>query len=467
MVKFMSDNYLLSNEKACELYKTAKNMPIFDYHCHLSPKEIYENKTFYNLTELWLLGDHYKWRLMRAYGIDEYYITGKASDKQKFLKFAEALPAFINNPVYHWAQLELKVYFDCVLPICSGNAEQIWDITLNKMKSGEYSARNLIKKSNVSAIISTDDPADSLEYHKLIKNNKLDFEVLPGFRPDAAINIEKPEFAQYIKKLGESEGIVIKDLDTLLIVIKKRLDYFIALGATAADIAYADFPKGKGKYNIADVALKAKLADNDVSDEYIEEYKFVISCELGKLFAEKHIVMQLHTGVIRNVNSNRYLALGADSGNDSVGNTVDIMSAARLFDNIEKATSLPKTIVYTLNPNAYYPIATLLNDFAGGAKGKMQLGAAWWFLDHREGIREQLKIYSVTSGLGLFNGMLTDSRSFTSYARHDYFRRILCSLIGEWVERGEYPNEQGMLVKLVEDICYNNAVKYFSKENGK
>ncbi len=463
MTPFMADSFLLNNLTARKLYKTAASMPIFDYHCHLSPFEIYKDKVFYNLTELWLEGDHYKWRIMRAFGIDEQYITGSAAPKEKFLRFAEALPAFIGNPVYHWAHLELKRYFDIALPICSDNAEKIWSKTLKIMADGSFSAQQLIARSAVKAVVTTDDPSDSLEYHLLLQKEPLPFKVLPCFRPDAAVNIEKEGFAAYIFKLADSANAGISDFDSLLGALGKRLDYFCINGAVAADIAIEDFPKGHGDTSAADRALKAALKGEKSLASDIEEYKFALIKALASMFAAKGMVMQLHTGVIRNVNSRRFSALGADTGIDSVGNAIDITAAARLFDSVEREGGLPKTVVYTLNPNSYYPLSTLAGDFAGEVKGKMQLGAAWWFLDHRDGIREQLRILASTGGLGLFNGMLTDSRSFTSYARHDYFRRILCDIIGEWVEKGEYPDDTDMLEKLVKDICYDNAVNYFLK----
>lgn len=464
MNKFMSDTFLLQNVTAQKLYNTVKDTPIFDYHCHLSPREIYEDKKFYNLTELWLSSDHYKWRLMRAYGIDEAFITGNASPRDKFLKFAECLPAFIGNPVYHWAHLELKIYFNLIIPINASTAAEIWDNTTRIMSDGSFSARKLIARSNVLGVVTTDNPADDLNYHKLLKKEDLSFQVLPCFRPDAALNIEKPDFTRYIANLGESAGTTIDTFDELLAVLNNRLDYFIQNGAVAADIAFSDFPKADGFKEIAEAAFQTALAGLTVSRAYADEYRCAVLKALARLFAEKNIAMQLHTGVIRNINSVRYTELGTDIGNDSVGNSVDIIAAAKLFDAVEKAGGMPKTILYTLNPSSYYPLSTLAYNFAGGIKGKMQLGAAWWFSDHRDGIREQLKILASTGGLGLFNGMLTDSRSFTSYARHDYFRRILCSVIGEWVEDGEYPNDPESLKTLLENICYNNAVKYFFRE---
>ncbi len=464
MIDFMSDNYLLGNDTARTLYNAVKETPIFDYHCHLSPREIFEDKKFYNLTELWINGDHYKWRLMRAYGIDERFITGAASPRDKFFKFAECLPSFIGNPVYHWAHLELKIYFNLTLPINAYNAEKIWNTSAKIMSDGSFSARSLIARSNVLGVVTTDDPADDLKYHKLLKKEKLPFKVLPCFRPDAALNIEKRDFPRYIEALGESAGVSIDSFAKLVKALNSRLEYFIENGAVAADMAFSDFPQADGLNEIAEAAFQTAISRQSVSASNAAEYRFALLKVLAVMFKDKDIAMQLHTGVIRNVNSVRYSALGADVGNDSVGNSLDIIAASKLFDAVEKTCGMPKTILYTLNPAYYYPLSTLAYDFAGGIKGKMQLGAAWWFSDHRDGIREQLKTLASTGGLGLFNGMLTDSRSFTSYARHDYFRRILCTVVGEWVEQGEYPNDYSALKTLLENICYNNAVNYFLKE---
>lgn len=463
MTNFMSDTYLLKGETAKKLYNSIKDLPIFDYHCHLSPKEIYEDRKFYNLTELWLEADHYKWRIMRQAGIDEKLITGNADPYGKFYAFCKALPAFIGNPVYHWAHLELKKYFGIATPISASSAKEIWDTAVKKMANGSFSARNLIKVSNVDTVITTDDPIDDLNYHKLLKKENLSFKVLPCFRPDKAINIENDIFATYIKNLSLVSGLEINDFDTLEKAMEKRIEYFVQIGARAADLSFLDFPCGCSK-ELAQVAFNKKMSGESLSKDEENAYKFEIIYILARLFKKYNFVMQIHTGVVRNQNTSRFNALGADSGIDSVANTPDIINAGRLFDKIELNGGLPKTIIYTLNPNAYYPISTMLGDFAGGIKGKMQLGAAWWFLDHRDGIKEQLRLFASTNGLGLFNGMLTDSRSFVSYARHDYFRRILCSIIDKWVDEGEYPNDEIGLYHLLADICYNNSKTFFSKE---
>lgn len=463
MNTFMNENYLLKNNKAIELYQIANKMPIFDYHCHLSPKEIFENKRYNNLTELWLLGDHYKWRLMRQYGIQEKYITGDANDKDKFFAFCDALPSFIGHPVYQWAHLELKMYFGITIPICKKNAEDIWFTTQEYLKNNNICPLNLIIKSNVKKIVTTDDPIDNLEYHKLIANEVKEFVVLPSFRTDRLINITKSDFSSYIDMLSKSSNTQINSIDNLLLAVERRIEYFSSFNCSAADCSFDDFPNGSMNIDIVNDALFKAMKGDKISLIEQQEYSFYLLVKLGELFKKYNIVMQLHTAVIRNQYTNRFATLGADIGNDSVANSININNASKLLDTISTSSGLPKTIIYTLNPNAYYALSTLMGDFAENERGKLQLGAAWWFMDHRDGIIEQLRHFAVTNGLGLFNGMLTDSRSFTSYARHDYFRRILCNIIGEWVEDGEYPDDKEMLTKLVEDICYNNAINYFKE----
>ncbi len=459
-MEFMSDNYMLKGELARRLYGYAAELPIFDYHCHLSPAEIYGDKVFNNITELWLDGDHYKWRVMRAYGADERLVTGGGDAYERFEAFCCALPSFIGNPVYHWAHMELKKYFGITLPVNAENAKIIWDKTLEAMSDGSFSARRLIARSNVECVITTDDPCDSLEYHAMLAKENLSFKVLPCFRPDRAINIEKEDFAQYVALLGKASGVAISDIDDLISALKARLDYFMNSGCAAADIAFTDFPK-EGSAELARRAFAKKMRGEKLEKDEEDAYKFEVLTRLAGMFFERKIVMQLHAGVMRNCNGKLFAAAGADAGGDSLANAVDVAAAQKLLDKIEREYGLPKTIIYTLNPNSYYPLATLLGDFWGGERGKLQLGAAWWFMDHRDGIREQLRITANTGGLGLFNGMLTDSRSFVSYARHDYFRRILCSLVAEWAEDGEYPDDENGLRELIFNVCIGNARRFF------
>lgn len=463
MFEFMSNDVFLTSDTAKRLYNEICDLPIYDYHCHLNPQEIYEDRKFFDIGELWLEADHYKWRVMRNFGIDESLVTGNASYKDKFFAFASALPSFIGNPVYHWASLELKKYFDITLSVSKDTADEIWDRTSKIMADGSFSARELIVRSGVDTVITTDDPTSNLEYHKLLKAEEKRFKVLPCFRPDKAINISAGDFAKYIADLKKCAQIEIDSVSSLMRALEIRLDYFIQNGCTVADISFENFPNAPFDEKRADMCLCDKLngKHTDVDDENC--YRAVVIASLMKLFSKKRIVLQIHTGVVRNQNTRRFKALGADTGIDSIGNTLDIVAGGRLFDYVESDCGLPRTIVYTLNPNSYYPLATMIGDFAGEYKGKLQLGAAWWFMDHRDGIREQLKVFANTSGLGLFNGMLTDSRSFVSYARHDYFRRILCSVLAEWVESGEYPNDESV-VTLAKNIAYFNAKNFFEGE---
>ncbi len=458
MKRFFSDDVFLTNETAKSLYSAVKDMPIFDYHCHLSPEEIYSDRRYKNIGELWLECDHYKWRIMRHFGIDERFITGDAEYKEKFFKFCEALPRFAGNPVYHWCHLELKKYFGIDLPICAANAEYIWTTTENMMQTRRYSARELIVRSRVDTVVTTDDPLSDLSYHTLLREEER-FSVLPCFRPDRVIAIEKEDFADYVRELSSLTDIEIDGIDSLVKALESRLLYFLERGCVAADISFENFPRKSLDRESADRALVSAVGRKRLNRKEMENYRYHIIAELSKLFARHDVATQIHFGVIRNQNTKLFREVGVDCGNDSVAGTMEVNNASALLDEVNVEVGLPKTILYTLNPTSYYPLATLIGDFAGRTRGRVQLGAAWWFLDHKDGIYEQMRILSATAGIGNFNGMLTDSRSFTSYARHDYFRRILCSLVGEWVERGEYHHMHAL--SLVKDVCYNNCKKYF------
>lgn len=461
MKDFMDDELMLDGAEAKRLYAEAEGMPIFDYHCHLSPKEIYEDRRFDNIGELWLEADHYKWRLMRQAGIDETYITGEASYEEKFFRFAEAMPLFAGSPVYHWTHLELKKYFGIEEPLCEATAGEIWRETSERMSGDEFCARALIKRSGVETVVTTDDPTSDLRYHERLRGEE-SFDVLPCFRADRLLAIEKRDFADYIAEMEKAADIAIDGFDALLAAISKRLDYFESLGCPAMDVSFENFPAESGDAKIADLALKKARDGQRLLSCEAGHYRAALLKALAAEMNARDMAMQLHTGVIRNVNGRAFAAWGADSGIDSIGEAADVSAAGRLLDGICRESGLPKTVVYTLNRASYYPLATLLGDFAGGTRGRTQLGAAWWFMDSADGIREQLKIYANTLGLGTFNGMLTDSRSFTSYARHDYFRRILCSLVGKWIERGEYPSGDAA-TELVRNICYFNARNFFGR----
>lgn len=464
MKNFMDDDFLLNNEVAVKLFhEYASKMPIFDFHCHLNPKDIYEDKKFKNITEVWLYGDHYKWRLMRSNGVDEKYITGDADDYSKFLEFAKTMPMAIGNPVFHWTHLELQRYFGVNDLLNENTAASIWEKVNSVLSSSDFSVRNIIKKSNVKILCTTDDPTDSLEYHKLLKEDKsFDVKVLPAFRPDKGINIDKDDFRDWVKKLGEASGKTIEDYEDYLDALNSRMEYFDSLGCRLSDHAL-DFVsyEESTKIKVNEIFKKA-LEGEELSKFEIDQYKTSVLQFLGRKYKEFGWAMQLHIAALRNTNTRMFRKLGPDTGYDSI-NDVDIaQKVAKLLDSLDLTGSLPKTILYTLNPKDNYVLATLMGCFQGeGIPGKMQFGSAWWFNDNIDGMREQMKTLANVGLLSKFVGMVTDSRSFLSYPRHEYFRRILCNLIGEWVDRGEVPYDIDLLGKIVQDISYNNAVNYF------
>jgi len=463
MKNFMDENFLLTNDTAVTLYhQYARNMPIYDFHCHLSPKEIYENKRFKNITEIWLYGDHYKWRLMRANGIDEKYITGNADDYDKFMAYAKTIPMAIGNPVYHWTHLELQRYFGIYDLLNEKTAKSIWERANEVINHDDFNVRNIIKKSNVKIIITTDDPTDSLEYHiKLKEQNEFDVKVLPAFRPDKGLGIEKEDFIPWLKKLEEVTGKEINNYDDFLQALEKRIEFFHTVGCRISDHAldYVFYQKSS-KQEVEKIFKKALMRQH-LTKEEIDSFKTYTLIFLGKKYAELKWVMQLHIGAMRNNNTKMYKILGPDTGYDSISDFTIAYPLAKLLDALEVEDSLPKTILYTLNPAANYVIATMIGNFQGGKiAGKMQFGAAWWFNDNKDGMIEQMKALANTGLLSRFIGMVTDSRSFLSYTRHEYFRRILCNLLGEWVENGEVPNDIELLGKIVQDISFNNAKEY-------
>ncbi|WP_072968221.1 glucuronate isomerase [Thermoanaerobacter uzonensis] len=463
MKNFMDENFLLTNETAVRLYhEYAKNMPIYDFHCHLSPKEIYENKRFKNITEIWLYGDHYKWRLMRANGIEEKYITGNADDYDKFMAYAKTIPMAIGNPVYHWTHLELQRYFGIYDLLNEETAKSIWERANEVINHDDFNVRNIIKKSNVKVIITTDDPTDSLEYHiKLKEEKEFDVKVLPAFRPDKGLGIEKEDFIPWLKKLEKVTGININNYDDFLQALEERIKFFHSVGCRISDHAldYVFYEK-TSKQEVEKIFKKALLREH-LTKEEIDSFKTYTLIFLGKKYAELKWVMQLHIGAMRNNNTKMYKILGPDTGYDSISDFTIAYPLAKLLDSLDVEDALPKTILYTLNPAANYVIATMIGNFQGGGIiGKMQFGTAWWFNDNKDGMMEQMKALANTGLLSRFVGMVTDSRSFLSYARHEYFRRILCNLLGEWVENGEAPNDIGLLGRIVQDISFNNAKEY-------
>jgi len=456
MKNFINDSFMINNKVGQKLYNDfAKDMPIFDYHCHLNPKFIAENKGFENITELLLGGDHYKWRAMRSNGIDEEYITGSASDYDKFMAWAKTVPYTIGNPLYHWTHLELKRYFDIDEQLSPKTADYIWNKCNELLKTDEFKVKQLIAKSNVKFICTTDDPIDSLEYHQQIKaDSEFKTKVLPTFRPDKAVEISRDTFLPYLKQLGD-----IKTFDELCSALLSKIDYFHQNGCRLSDHALEYVPYGEG--NAEEVFNKA-IKGEIITRAEEEVYKTAVLKLCGEEYAKRGWTMQLHIGALRNNNIKMYNKLGADTGFDSINDLCIADPLSKFLNCLEVENNLPKTILYTLNPKDNYVLATMLGNFQGGGiAGKIQFGSGWWFNDQRDGMVEQMKSLANLGLLSRFVGMLTDSRSFISYPRHEYFRRILCNLIGSWVENGEYPDDYAVLGEIVKGICYNNAVEYF------
>ncbi|MCL2277081.1 MAG: glucuronate isomerase [Treponema sp.] len=467
--KFMDENFLLENETARNLYEIAKKEPIYDYHCHLIPREIAENKPMSDIGSAWLSGDHYKWRMMRAMGINEENITGNGSNYEKYCAWVRAIENLIGNPLYHWTHLELQRYFNINDTLTEKRAREIWDKANDLLKTPELSIKGIFAKFNIHAVGTTDDPADSLEYHKAIAQGtaaigNIETKVIPTFRPDKALYLNAQDFGAYIVKLSEAAKVNIKNVNDVLSALEKRLDFFITHGCRASDHALEYPPYAVLKDSQIDDIFKRALAGKNVTREEADAYAAKILTALSGLYSKKNIVMQLHFSSIRNVNGNYFKLLGANTGYDAVCDNKMSENLARLLDamNTENANGLPKTIFYTLNPKDYYPILTVMGGFQDSScAGKMQLGSAWWFCDHKDGMEEQMKALASLGLFPAFVGMLTDSRSFLSYPRHEYFRRIMCNLIGKWVENGEFPDNSEKLESIVRDISFTNALRYF------
>lgn len=465
MKKFLDENFMINNEFGQILYhKYAAKMPIFDFHCHLEAKEIYENKNIPSITEAWLGGDHYKWRVMRACGVEEKYITGDASDIEKFEKYAEVIPNIIGNPIYHWTHLELKNFFGIDYPLNKDNAKEVFEKCNELLAKDEFRPRGLIEMSNVAAVCTTNDPAEDLTYHKLLaEDDSFKVKVLPAYRPDNALYIEKEGFADYIKKLSAAVGFEIKNYSDIKKALVNRMEYFKELGCMASDQAFAFIPYKRASEEELNEIVQKKLSGKGVCSECEEKYKTELTIFLAKEYKKLDWAMEIHVGVIRNNSKVLFKKLGADVGGDSQNDLSYAENLANLLSDFEENDGLPRTVIFPLNPKDQFPIATIGGSFNRANPDNMQniqLGTAWWHLDHKEGMIEQLKVFSSVGVLSKFIGMLTDSRSFLSYPRHEYFRRILCNFIGELVENGEYPADEDFLGKVVEDICYNNARKY-------
>ena len=464
MKPFMDKEFILSTESARKLYhEYAENMPIIDYHCHIDPREIAEDRKFENITQVWLGGDHYKWRQMRANGVDEYDITGDAPDREKFQKWAETLEMAIGNPLYHWSHLELQRYFGYNGHLNGQTAEEVWNFCNEKLQQDSMSARNLIRQSNVRLLCTTDDPADSLEWHKMIaKDQTFNVKVLPAWLPDKAMNLEKTEYQSYLDTLGHVSGVKIVTFETLIQALKIRMDFFASMGCRISDHGLDHVMYAPASEEEIERIFAKRLADEALSKEEIIQFKTAFMLAMGKEYYAKNWVMQLHYGCKRDNNKRMYQKIGADTGFDCISNDTPAEYLADFLNALNETDELPKTILYSLNPADNAAIGTILGCFNdSSAIGKIQQGSAWWFNDHKYGMTEQMTSLANLGLLGNFIGMLTDSRSFLSYTRHEYFRRILCELISGWVENGEYPADDAVLEKIIKGISYNNAVRYF------
>ena len=463
----MNDDFLLRTKTAQHLYhEYAENMPIIDYHSHLSPQELAENKKFDNLTQLWLYGDHYKWRAMRANGIAERYCSGDANDYEKFLKWAETVPKIIRNPLYHWTHLELKKYFGIDILLSKSTAKEIYESTREMLQSDDFDVYGLLRKSNVEVLCTTDDPIDNLEFHKAILKNRKNFnvKVLPVWRPDKALSVENAiDFNDYLFRLSETTGNEIHDFATFIKALKERHDFFGIYGCKLSDHGLGDFPDEQyTNSEIHSIFTKIKEGKN-LSIKEVAKFKTAMLYELAVMDNQKDWVQQFHLGTIRNTNLKMLKNLGHGTGYDSIGDYSFALPLASFLDRLNRKNALTKTILYNLNPKDNAVFATMIGNFQDGkTPGKIQWGSAWWFNDQKEGITQQLNMLSNMGLLSRFIGMLTDSRSLLSFSRHEYFRRILCDLLGDDVEQGLIPNDINLLGNMVKDICYFNAKNYFN-----
>lgn len=466
MTLFLNDDFLLTNPTGKKLFhEVASTMPILDYHCHINPKDIWEDVHYENITRLWIcdngFGDHYKWRLMRSCGVEERFITGDASDYEKFEKWAETLESCIGNPVYSFSHLELRRYFGYDGALNRKTCKEVWELCNAKLKN--LSVRTIIKNSKVTLICTTDDPIDSLEYHKKIRDDaSFDTQVLPAFRPDKAMNLETDFYLDYLSQLSTTSNITIKDFKSLVEALSNRIEFFHELGCRASDHALEYISFFPATPSEIEAIFKKRLENQVLSQDDINKFKTAFMMHVAKEYHRLGWGMQLHYGCKRNNNTAQFEKLGPDTGYDTIFNYSSSAQMADFFDALKKENHLPKTIVYSLNPTDNASIVNTLGCFQGEEKGKMQHGSAWWFNDHKKGMLDQMTTLAANGVLGNFVGMLTDSRSFLSYSRHEYFRRLLCNLLGEIVESGEYPNDFEALKKIVEDISYYNAIHYFN-----
>lgn len=468
MKQFLDDNFLLNNKTAERLYHDfAKDMPIIDYHNHLPPHEMAEDKNFENITQIWLYGDHYKWRAMRFNGVEEAYITGNKTDWEKFRAWSATVPYTLRNPLYHWTHLELQRYFDVHDILNADTAKKIYDETSAKLKTKEYSVKNLLEKMNVKLICTTDDPVDNLEFHQQIKKDKWNVKVLPAFRPDKAMNVDvTTTFNNYLTSLEKASNISISTFNDYLAALKNRHDFFVANDCSVSDHGLEEiYAEDYTTIEVAGIFAKIRSA-GDLTLLENRKFKSAMLVTLAEWDWEKGFVQQYHLGALRNNNTRMLKQLGPDTGWDSMGDFSQAKALSKFLNRLDTNNKLAKTIIYNLNPADNELFATMIGNFNdGSAAGKIQWGSSWWFLDQKDGMTKQMNTLSNMGLLSRFIGMLTDSRSFLSFPRHEYFRRLLCNLFGEEVENGELPNDIGWIGKVIQDICFNNAKNYFGWQN--
>lgn len=463
MKAFLDDDFLLTTPTARRLYQVARSMPILDYHCHLDPKEIAQDRRFENITQVWLGGDHYKWRLMRANGVDEAYITGDAPDREKFQKWAETLELAIGNPLYHWSHLELRRYFGYEGVLNEDTAQEVWELCNQKLQEPGMSARSLIANSGVTLVCTTDDPADSLEWHQqLAQDSSFPVKVLPAWRPDAAMGLERPEYLDYLQRLGQAAGVEIRTYGDLKKALLSRMAFFDKMGCRASDHALTVAVCQPASEEELERVFQKRLEGEPLTQEELAAFQTGFLRFVAGEYKRLGWVMQLHYGCRRNNNTRMFHKLGRDTGYDAVLQGTPSLEVAAFLDLLASQDALPRMVLYSLNPNDDEGLNSVIGCFQDGTPlGRIQQGSAWWFNDHKAGMVKQLTAFANGGLLGNFIGMLTDSRSFLSYPRHEYFRRILCELLGAWVENGEYPADWKALEKMVRGVCYNNAVEFF------
>lgn len=463
MKAFLDDDFLLTTPTARRLYQVARSMPILDYHCHLDPKEIAQDRRFENITQVWLGGDHYKWRLMRANGVDEAYITGDAPDREKFQKWAETLELAIGNPLYHWSHLELRRYFGYEGVLNGDTAQEVWELCNQKLQEPGMSARSLIANSGVTLVCTTDDPADSLEWHQqLAQDSSFPVKVLPAWRPDAAMGLERPEYLDYLQRLGQAAGVEIRTYADLKEALLSRMAFFDKMSCRASDHALTAAVCQPASEEELERVFQKRLEGEPLTQEELAAFQTGFLRFVAGEYKRLGWVMQLHYGCRRNNNTRMFHKLGRDTGYDAVLQGTPSLEVAAFLDLLASQDALPRMVLYSLNPNDDEGLNSVIGCFQDGTPlGRIQQGSAWWFNDHKAGMVKQLTAFANGGLLGNFIGMLTDSRSFLSYPRHEYFRRILCELLGAWVENGEYPADWKALEKMVRGVCYNNAVEFF------